>query len=413
MHSHKTKKLIKTALSIAIIAGAAGAATGTYAWYSYQKDVDAQFSGTTIRADKEIQIGLRNPTKLKRINEEGQEEFFIDEYPLGQVVESQVSMNGDSQWVYWIRGNYVSEILQKFQEYIQSAQNELHPITAGKYKTGDIADGSTLGSWTGFMKTPSHREEERVTTGAVTDYSDYFYLPLVFRVLSNELDPQGNEQYVDGEEIFLSKFSAVDETVEKIEKKLEDEDREPTDEEEAQLSADLSQAIRVKTDYPAENDEEHNYNFIFNPNYQDPVNEYQYLDVGGVLNLQPDIYFDYELDTKKQIAYGQFEGDVVWKSEKTETPPTLAYADCTTFDANNFEDGYEIDFGEDKTKPSTCQTKRSQVNAAHDAGKGIIKTGEDKYAFLDLSIYLEGWDENIVNYTAGRTFSVDLEFSIK
>ena len=125
MHTrNKVKKLIKAGLYAAIIACAAGAATGTYAWYSYQKDVDVDFVGTTIKADKEIQVGLRCDSRIDALEAE---------YDLGEIEwEENVKFNaGDSETfvIYWVRGNYLSEILKTFQSLIGSGQGALNAIT--------------------------------------------------------------------------------------------------------------------------------------------------------------------------------------------------------------------------------------------------------------------------------------------
>lgn len=417
--THKNR-LLTTVMSLAIIAGAAGAATGTYAWYSYQKDINVDFTGTTIKADKEIQIGLRWHERLYKM--EGNTKVYFDQkYTLGEIEVTsgnklKSSSDTDSYYIYWIRGNYVTDILKDFQEFIHSAQEELHPITSGKYKPGDIKTGSTVGSWTSFMKTPSHREEEWETTGLCEDYSDYFYLPLAFRVIENQKDINGNDVYATNENIFLSKFTAKDLKVEQLRKDLEGvSEGNYTDEQRNQLSVDLTKAIRVKADYPSHNSKADN--FIFNPK----ADEDKDLTVGGALNLQPDVYYDYVDETKKQIPYGQFENGICWKEASTTAEPNLTYEKCSTFKANNLKGGYELNLGTGlgQTIPSVCKTSKTIVNPNHviDADQGLRNiTATDGYnnvGFVDLSIYLEGWDENIVNYTAGRTFSVEMEFSIK
>ena len=419
MHTTKKSqsKLIKTVMSLAIIAGAAGAATGTYAWYSYQKDVDFAFSGTTIKADKEIQLGLYWKGELTRPESPTDPTLhkFTDDYTLGQIEEETgVKMTDDGEadyTIYWIKGNYITDILANFQYYIGSAQTELHPITAGKYKKGDKNDGATVGSWTNFMQTPTHRTGEWVTKGAVEDgnYSDYFYIPLAFRVLENEPDDFGNPVYSNGENIYLSKFDVVDVQ----HKEAEDADTSgmtPTQiaENEKIKSADLAKAVRVKADYPSHDDKGDN--FIFDPHAETKYD----LDVGGALNLQPDIYYDYVESTKEQILYGQFEE---YYYKETTEEPTLSFDECSTFTANSLKGGKEID--KDTSKPSVCETEKTYVNPQHkdDAANGfynIAKTdGYNNVGFLDLSIYLEGWDENIINLTTDRTFNVEIEFSIK
>ena len=219
MHTQKKKRLIKSVLSMAIIAGAAGAATGTYAWYSYQKEVNTELRGTTIKADKEIQIGLRWDSDLPLTD-------LMAEYSHGEIEHlTGYNVGGEDCDIYWIRGNYVSNILKSFHDNINCAETSLHPITAGKYQKGDIDDGSTVGSWTNFWRTPAPQtpgdligvEDYHKTMGVVNDYMDYFYLPLAFRVLDAEPDADGNLKYVNNENIFLSKFEAVDLTRQEIE----------------------------------------------------------------------------------------------------------------------------------------------------------------------------------------------------
>lgn len=403
MHVHKmkrTKKLIKTALYAAIIACAAGAATGTYAWYSYQKDVNVDLLGTTIKADKEIQIGLRSDVRL---------DDFEAEYSLGEIeipTETTKFHSTDSEgfYIYWIRGNYVTDVLKSFQREISCAQSRLHPISAGYYEAGmdeDIGNVDATDAWNGFKYTPSHRAGERKWSALVDDYSDYFYLPLAFRAISAAKDDDGNDVYMDGIKVFLSDF------------KTTDAEYDPEDD----ADKNLAKGVRCKVDYPQNSDTSSN--FIFDPNLSG--NDNSYLNVGGVLNLQPDIYYDYIQDSKKQIPYGQWENDtVVYKSEKTaavdpENDDRISYDECTTFLANNLPGGYEIDF--DQSTPCTCETcpKGSAVETSFDqeTGTGICVTNcDNNYAYVDLSIYLEGWDENIINLTAGREFSVELQFSI-
>lgn len=429
MHTHKVKqtannKLIPTVMSATIILGAIGAATGTLAWYTYEKDAELDVGGTTIKADKEIQIGLRCDRPLWKWENGGAGamaiHYFDDDYTHGEITRvDNVRLNDTDPTeycIYWIKGNYLTEVLKNFQTYIHSAETELKPITSGRYKTGDIGDGTNVGSWRGFMYQPTAAEGEWETTGFLDGYSDYFYLPLAFRVLENyKVDNQ--DTYVEDESIFLSKFNATDLTLQQLHKTLDPIDPEEyTIEQKKDLAMDLSKAIRVKVDYPANPTKESN--FIFDPN----SNEEKHLEVGGVLNLDQNTVYDYDAETKQQIPFGQFDSDVYYKSYKTSQPQTKNIEDCTTFDADNLKGGYEIDFGEGKTVKSTCQSLPSIVNSTllvdeanglHALTKTASGANKDRIGFVDLSIYLEGWDKNVINRTAGRDFSVKLEFAIK
>lgn len=399
MHTqNKAKKLIKAGLYAAIIGCAAGAATGTYAWYSYQKDVEVSGGGTTIKVDKEIQVGLRFDSRNLE---------FEAEYDLGEVVrEDNVKYNSsdsNSFVIYWARGNYLSEILKTYHRLIGSAQGKLNAITAGKYEAGwaeDIGnDTDTLApnTWNGFKETPTNKVGEWDYQGLVSNKKDYFYLPLVFRAMSNEKGENGSPIYLNDVEIFLTQFSTQD-----LDYTAGDD-------------ANLAHSVRCKVDYPAEADTSKN--FIFDPNAAADNN----LEVGGVLNLNFDRFYDSH--NKREIPYGQWEEDpIVYAADPISVDTRIPNDECTTFYANHQVGIYPID--RTQSHPSTCQTKAASavIDSAYTEGKGIVKTaGDNKYGYVDLSIYLEGWDSNVVNNntglddgksTDGHTFAFDLEFSI-
>jgi hypothetical protein len=395
MHIRKTKKLIKASLYAAIIACAAGAATGTYAWYSYQKDVNVDLVGTTIKADKEIQVGLRSDSVIPEM---------LEEFRLGEVeLETGVKYNEhdtDSFNVYWIRGNYLTDILSFFHEKINSAQGVLRAITAGEYATGSAEDIGNLNPaanhWNGFKKQPTQTETEWKHSGLVgSDKKDFFYLPLVFRAISNEKDANGDPIYLPNVEVFLSEFTSEDKDVE------------------AGSSLDLSSALRCKVDYPSHADTSDN--FIFDPN----ASSSDRLPVGGVLNIGFDPFYDYDHFTNKEIPYGEWDGPVVYEANPVAADGILTIDECSTFYANHKKDVYRIDLNQ--SHPCVCETlaRSAAVNPSLQAGNGLTRTNTyNHYGYVDLSIYLEGWDENIVNSrsregsTDGHRFSIELQFSI-
>ena len=397
MHIRKTKKLIKASLYAAIIACAAGAATGTYAWYSYQKDVNVDLVGTTIKADKEIQVGLRSDSLIPEM---------LQEFRLGEVeLEENVKYNEhdtNSFNIYWIRGNYLTDILSFFQEKINSAQGVLRAITAGEYATGSAEDKGNLnpaaGTWNGFKKTPSSKADEWKYGGLVgNNKNDFFYLPLVFRAISNEKDEYGNPIYLPNVEVFLSEFTTEDTDVE------------------AGSPFDLSNAVRCKVDYPSHPDTSDN--FIFDPN----ASSNDRLPVGGLLNLNFDPFYDYDDYSKKEVAYGEWDGPVVYETDPVATDGTLQIEECTTFLANHKKGVYRLD--QDNSHACECETlaRSAAVNTSLQEGNGLTRTNTyNHYGYVDLSIYLEGWDQNIVNSVAGNRelstdghrFSIELQFSI-
>jgi hypothetical protein len=383
MRIHKTSRLIKFGLYAAIIGCAAGAATGTLAWYSYQKDVNLGLTGTTIKADKQIQVGLRTKTRVQA---------FEDLYaPLEQIeIESDARFKSDDGQdkqftIYWIKGNYIGEILHSFQELVvNSAVNKIKAITSGKYSP--LAGNA---EWTGFKHQPLNVSGKTVHGGLIDkeDYSNFFYCPLVFRAIPEERDAD----YLPNEKIFLTSFVTKDVDAE----------------EDATITVD--KGLRCKVDYPSHPDNVDS--FIFDPNADSAYN----LPVGGKLNIADDIYYDYDYWTKKQIAYGEWETKTYFNTAVT-ADPTLSYSECDTFHANDLKGSIAIDM--DHSTPSVCQTlgKTDIVVPEDEIDTGTplaITDSFRNYGYVDLSIYLEGWDHNIINLTVGRTFSVDLGFHLE
>lgn len=371
MHTHTQKnklaRFARIGLYSIIIAGAAGASVGTYAWYSYQKTASVSYTATSVcSTGDEMEIGLRSVDGALTAFEA----TYATEIALGQIEkQTSVSVGGvDDQVIYWIHGNYVQEILADFANAIGSQVSQLPAITAGHYTTG-------MTTWAGFKRTPLNQDGKRVNSGNA-ELSDYFYLPLAFRLTGNS---------DAGSKIFLTGFDTSNVTT--------------------VTGYSLKESIRVKVDYPDADDETGN--FIFDPNKSVDSS----IKVGGALNLNNDIYLDYSGD--KEIAYGEFNGAVVYSDDPFEdaldASDSLSIEECDTFTGNHKEGVYVLD----DDNAYTCQFKKSAVAAVGTTGAEIAVTNDDGIAFVDFSIYLEGWDKNIVNQTLSHKVSASLEFSIE
>lgn len=398
------KKLITGVLYTMIIAGAAGAATGTYAWYSYQKEVSVKFNGTAINKSTEIEVGLRVPTadiakfetvKVFEGNTKSFKDLYKKDFDNDQIHVESVTVNSVANTVYWIRGNYIQEILTNFAKAYGSALDSLSPISAGYFSEGmnwqlgdDAADDA--GKWSGFKRTPLPVEGKYDKDDFAT-VEDYFYLPLAFRV-SDPAEDRAQE-YKAGEKIYLTQFDVVDNS------KLS------TD------SLDLADAIRCKVDFP--NVANHVNDYIFNPSNDGDAEN---LAVGGALNLYRDTYFDYyykdgDLGEKYEIAYGQFvDNNPTYIEAVEDADPTIELDDCDTFTANHLKGVKKVDMGSTGNFRK-CQTRNNSV-VDSTRTTSFITTDTNGYCYADLSIYIEGWDHNVVDYTAAHKFAISLEFGI-
>ncbi|MCQ2087257.1 MAG: hypothetical protein MJZ37_04195 [Bacilli bacterium] len=366
--NNKTKKIITAALYTMIIAGAAGAATGTYAWYSYQKNVSVDFKGASIsNVGDEIEVGLRAPDGLDLSGTF--ETTFASDIALDQITKEDI----DDEVIYWVKGNFIQNVLMEFVKDTGYSDGTFTPITSGSWKNEDAHT-----SWGGFKKTPALSGDHDA------EKTDYMKIPLAFRVKTTDAD--ATPSYQNGKAIYLSKFDVNDIT-------------DNTD-------YNLREAVRCKVDFPTADNASGNY--IFNPT-ADAANE---LAVGGVLNLNKDIYYDYKYDVStgkyEEIAYGEFQGDT--HKEATESAdPTVELDDCTTFKANHLK-GVKL---VDETHAKKCETRKSAVSTDNAFVTTEAVDGHNAAAFVDLSIYLEGWDKQVVDQTQHNDFSISLEFMVK
>ena len=353
--------------------GVAGAGVGTFAWFSYNQTASAEFSGTVIGVGNSVEIGIRSDERLLEYEEHYENDFDIQQM---WMEEFEVS-DTDTDYIYWVRSNYLKDVLAKYAELTSHATDQLTAITAGSYSEAAQA------SWEGFRKTPT--TDDHIDTGEA-DTDDYFYLPLAFRVTDNSKDDQGETVYLDNQNIYLTAFST-------------------TDNQAGANSPDLGKALRCKVDYPLAADT----GFIFDPNNDQAVN----LKVGGPLNLNHDAYLDYDEASNKEVAYGYFDGDFVY-GEAVTADPTIEYKDCNTFVANHKKGILPVD----TTNAKTCQTRNnSLINPImddDDGGQHLVTTGGDsKIALVDLTVFLEGWDENVIDQALSHSFEVSIEFSVK
>lgn len=384
------KRILRVALYTLILGGAVGTVTGTYAWYSYQKSASIDFTGTAISNTELIQIGLRADHRLNtpddvrsELGNMNFEQFYHSDISLGQIVGEEITLNQESNYIYWIKGNYLQEILKNFAYSIGSGVDKLPAVTTGYFEEGmewDLGNRSAVEKWNGFKKTPINEQRDFKEFASL---KDYYYLPLAFRVY-------GGAEYKEAlpnRKIYLTKFDSTDITAVT-----------------SQTQRSLKKAIRCKADYPEVVD--HSKDFVFDPN----SNQSYELKVGGGLNIDYDIYEDYD-QTENGVyekAYGQFDGDPQYVGP-CQDDPVIPYNNCTTFEANHKKGAYMVS----DANARTCQTRSNSIVNPYQSGDAIITTNADAIGFLDLSIYLEGWDHGVIDQNLNHTFAVSLEFSIE
>lgn len=157
---------------------------------------------------------------------------------------------------------------------------------------------------------------------------------------------------------------------------------------------DLKEAIRV-------NVKNKNTNFNFAPNAvangQDVV--------GGTLDLNKDGFIDFDTSTKKELIYGEAE-NVSYSTTPNQGEEVLEWKDRNAFNGVHAEGTYSLN-DDVVFKTSDYRGKSSVLNSENFA---ISNTAG--YAYVDLTIYAEGWASSIIDQNQGAMFNLDLTFTL-
>ena len=275
---------------------------------------------------------------------------FISQVYLSDYQNYDLSRDDNDPTIYWSNSEISEDTLTYYLEANGYASNKLSPTSSGSFD--ESKNFSLVGN-------PFHLE-----TGFNTvKKSNYIYLPLVFRVK----DIDGNS-YVSGQHIYLNNSSLTT--------------RNSTE-----------QALRVFMQNEINN-------FIYNPSSVEDGST----TVGGVLNLNNDIYLDYK--DGKEFVYGEYENIVYTSSYSGENE--VDPKDVTTFTANHKGGVMTVD----KEKSTFKTAKYLGNDSLISDGKILTITGEDGIARLDLTLYLEGWDKSVINENIGSYFNLNLNFGV-
>jgi len=143
--------------------------------------------------------------------------------------------------------------------------------------------------------------------------------------------------------------------------------------------------------------------------------------LGGVLDNDSDQYYDYYHDTSN-ISYERIYGDMndrdlIVYDEASETDSELKFNDqeANAFNAKhkagvrafNYEASKENGFEFLEEGAYSLEEFKNRVNSPLN-----IPVYKNKANRINVSIYIEGYDLNSVNYTMGATFLASLDFVI-
>ena len=354
-------RLIAFSLAIGFNVTLAGLVCGTFAWYAYatRASID-EYPGTTVANMGELQIGL------------------VSDVPLPYSAYSSVGLtnhNNDTpthngKYIYWCTSEVLHakaiNLVVKSNGY---ATNAIEPTTSG---SDDV-----LGS-RGFhlFRKPTNRDNYDVNlSSSYAPASSYVLIPFVFKTFGSsesEEDTSGNVYLSD-----CSLYTSND--------YLND--------------GELHKAVRFYLKNTS-------HSCIIAPSYrEDGTNE-----VGGILDLDLDGYYDYNPNTNKELVYGEYNGEYNYQSSPTATNGDIAIENVTSFKSNHKQGVYAVD--ENSLVPKIVSYYGLSRLTSREIPAATTNSDYDGFSYGEFTIYLEGWDKHVIDQEQESCFNLNLSFTL-
>lgn len=266
------------------------------------------------------------------------------------------------KYIYWFNDEATTDPLAMLINLNGYAFNLLKPVTTGRYNNNE---GELF-----LYNAPAPGHEYDESFYAKTE--SYCKLPLAFRVASS-LEPGS---YLPNNPIYMS----VAEVTSVYE---------------------IKEAMRIHTF------DHHDNTHLINPTATSDGFDY----VGGVLDLNKDGYYDFYDDEgdKKELLYGEFDASYAHKSSPRLGDSEL-FGEWTTFNAKHKAGVYEADLL--ASSPAKAEFECMEKFAKKYVP--VTKTNEEtnNYAFVDLTVFVEGWDTTVIDFDQVREFDLGLNFEV-
>lgn len=408
----KLSKMIPVGLGLLTFAGIVGSISGSLAWWAYSTRVSVSYQGTSVTTSEQLQVGLKLDTQffddakvasLVALGLEEDESATIYELDgEGNPVIDPVSGEKIALYRYVFAkagGGLPADTIKTYLEAegVYSV-NELAPITSRTYTTGGD-----------FKLWESLVAGQQVNTETALK-EKYTHLPFAFRILKLNAVSE-DDKYTSGRDIYLSKIQALASSDNPDSK--------------------IGHALRIYIDGTNQ--------FILNPNPELNVETGETV-VCGALDLNPDHLYDTYFDgpnKDQEIIYGDYtvtgttstfvqdgEPTVLSNINGVDLPEDFDYTKLgenrTTFLAAH-ADGmtcYTNYSGITKGVAQYKTIKAIQPDATHAklvGGESLCTTTDESGNFianLDLTIWLEGWDHEVVDTAISHKFELNLQFQI-
>lgn len=381
MKKYHSAKLIFAFLGIATFASLVGTVSGTLAWYQYAARAKLSYSGTSVSDTVQLQIGLRSDRQITSYGDAMKEEKIGNKYYYFAPVGSGLT----------------SSLINTCLAANGYATNSLMPSTSGSYQKGDDFV---------LKKAPS---EKKPFENHTADTDCYQTIDFAFRVISS--DPNAEDPYVAGQPLWIS-----DAVVRASNSQFD--------------QGNVYKAVRMYVDRTNGD------NFILNPS----ASSNGATRVGGLLDLSRDGYYDYN-SSGKEVIYGEYEEDLA----NTQISTQGYDGDDEVVDVNGINDDARLGQFDtfsakhrrgikyyDKSTLSKCGIKNANYlcldtispkrnadgyldNKDPSDPTSVCITGDKEHGFLgevSVTIYIEGWDFNVIDQEYEHMFDFGLTFEI-
>lgn len=354
-----------------------GSTAGSLAWYIYSASTRVEFIGTSIAKSALLTVGIVDDAPYK-ISEQKRVEFKLDreEFDGHSIVFARSSDGLDYH------------VIQEYLRNSNYAMDLLYPLTTQKRTVGDQS-ALTL------YESPLQGETDIARVDNLAETSHYVRLPLAFRMK----DTNGNNKA--NVNIWL------------------------TDTNVKANGENIDQAVRLFVETSQRR-------FLMKP--ADKSTGTGATNVGGLLDLNKDGFYDYDLSDDKELYYGQHTGgghaQVPHETTRYGVPEELAPyenvnhlvnpTEASTFYAKHDQNSFVADLT--SIVPETAEYyAMGQVKPSVDPNTGKFIEGTtgfkiattnstDKLGYAAFYVYIEGWDHAVIDKAAGYAFTLSLRF---
>jgi hypothetical protein len=349
----KNSQRILIGLAMMAIIMGSGTASAAYAWFQLNQQKEISVSGTAFGKDSNITIGFVSDADLTYAG----------------LTYSATDSTSEGKKIYWCDSQEVTSDLVKYVLKANGyASDTLFPLTSGTY-----AKGGSFSLYEAPCYGCNFNFQEKITVQNATEVkSSYMHLGFAVKV-ENSGTALGA---VENASVYLSGLSVTG-------------------------SSSLVNSCRIHLSSTS-----NGLSTLVNPTSSVAGST----EVGGALDMDQDGQYDYCKDPNtgenKEFFYGQNASDLVYGEAYGETV-TGADKNLVCFDNPYHTKGvlplektnglYAFAAQADYESVGTYVYK--EYNATNNA---VSKTDANGIGFLDMDIYMEGWDHSLVNEISGE-----------